>query len=71
MTDDQISELLFVREEPVRGDLAMVFGAANELDMIRRTRRGVQLYQQGYVSRLLVTGGGTLAMVRPEAPPDG
>ncbi len=55
------SELLFVREEPVRGDLAMVFGAANEMDLIRRTRQGVRLYQQGYVSRLLVTGGGTLA----------
>ncbi len=67
MTDDQISELLFVREEPARGDLAMVFGAANELDLFRRTRQGVRLYQQGYVPRLLVTGGGTLAMVRPDA----
>jgi len=67
MTDDQISELLFVREEPVWGDLAMVFGAANELDLIRRTRQGVRLYQQGYVPRLLVTGGGTLALVRPDA----
>ena len=67
MTDDQISELLFVREEPVSGDLAMVFGAANEMDLIRRTRQGVRLYQQGYVPKLLVTGGGTLALVRPEA----
>jgi hypothetical protein len=32
MTDDQITELLFVREEPVRADLAMVFGAANQAD---------------------------------------
>jgi hypothetical protein len=66
MTDDQVSELLFVREDPVRGDLAMVFGAANELDLFRRTRQGVRLYQHGYVPRLLVTGGGTLAMVRPD-----
>jgi vancomycin permeability regulator SanA len=67
MTDDQISELLFVCEEPVRGNLAMVFGAANELDLFRRMRQGVQLYQQGYVPRLLVTGGGTLALVKPAA----
>jgi uncharacterized SAM-binding protein YcdF (DUF218 family) len=67
MTDDQVSELLFVREDPVRGDIAIVFGAANELDLFRRTRQGVRLYQHGYVPRLLVTGGGTLAMVRPDA----
>jgi len=67
MIDDQVSELLFVREEPVCGDLAMVFGAANELDLVRRTRQGVRLYQQGYVPKLLVTGGGTLALARPEA----
>jgi uncharacterized SAM-binding protein YcdF (DUF218 family) len=67
MTEDEITELLFVREEPVRADLAMVFGAANEQDLRRRTRHGVRLYQQGYVPRLLVTGGGTLALVQPEA----
>ena len=67
MTDDQITELLFVREEPVRADLAMVFGAANEEDLARRTRQGVRLYREGYVPRLLVTGGGILALARPEA----
>lgn len=67
MTDDQITELLFVREEPVRADLAMVFGAANEADLARRTRQGVRLYREGYVPRLLVTGGGVLALTRPEA----
>ena len=36
MTDDQITELLFVREEPVRADLAMVFGAASEADLARQ-----------------------------------
>jgi uncharacterized SAM-binding protein YcdF (DUF218 family) len=67
MTDDEITERLFVREEPVRADLAMVFGAANEEDLARRTLQGVRLYREGYVPRLLVTGGGALALARPEA----
>jgi hypothetical protein len=67
MTDDQITGLLFVREEPVRADLAMVFDAANEEDLARRSRRGVELYRRGYAPRLLVTGGGVLALTRPEA----
>jgi uncharacterized SAM-binding protein YcdF (DUF218 family) len=67
MTDDQITELLFVREEPVRADLVMVFGAASEADLARRTRQGARLYREGYVPRLLVTGGGVLALTRPEA----
>jgi hypothetical protein len=69
MTDDEITRLLFVREDPVPADLAMVFAAANERDLQRRTRRGVELYQEGYVPRLLVTGGGVLARRRPEARP--
>src|SRR4051812_42181998 len=67
MTDDEITGLLFVREEPVRADLALVFGAADEEDLARRTRQGVRLYREGYVPRLLVTGGGVLALARPEA----
>jgi hypothetical protein len=67
MTDDEITELLFVREDPVPADLAMVFGAANEEDLARRTRHGVRLYREGSVPRLLVAGGGVLAALRPEA----
>ena len=67
MTDDEITQLLFVRQEPVAADLAMVFAAAREDDLIRRTRRGVQLFRDGYVPRLLVTGGGVLARIDPEA----
>src|SRR4051794_4861498 len=67
MTDDEVTDLLFLREEPARADLAMVFGAANEADLARRTREGVRLYREGYVPRLLVTGGGVLAVARPEA----
>jgi len=67
VTDDEITDLLFIREEPARADLAMVFGAAREDESARRTRRGVQLYQEGLVPKLLVTGGGMLAMTNPEA----
>jgi len=67
MTDEDIAELVFVREDPVAADLAMVFAAANEVDLARRTRRGVSLYHDGYVPRLLLTGGGVLACACPEA----
>jgi uncharacterized Zn finger protein len=45
----------------------MLFAAANEVDMERRTRRGVELYKAGCVTKLLVTGGGVLARTHPEA----
>jgi uncharacterized SAM-binding protein YcdF (DUF218 family) len=67
MTDDEIAELVFVREDPVAADLAMVFAAANEKDLARRTRRGVSLYRDGFVPRLLLAGGGVLARACPEA----
>jgi uncharacterized SAM-binding protein YcdF (DUF218 family) len=66
MTDDEITELLFVREAPAKADLAMVFAAANELDLAHRTRRGAALYHEGFAAKLLVTGGGVLAGIRPE-----
>lgn len=67
MTDDEISQLVFLRENPVPADLAMIFAASNELDMERRTRRGVSLYLAGYIPKILVTGGGVLARLHPEA----
>ena len=65
--DHEITRTLFVRESPVPADLAMVFAAADEEGMTRRTKRGVDLYQQGHVPRLLVTGGGVLAHKDPKA----
>jgi hypothetical protein len=67
MTEREIEQLVFVREEPVAADLAIVFGAACEQEMRCRTLRGVALRQQGHTTRLLVTGGGVLAQMRPEA----
>ena len=60
MTDDEITQLLFVSADPVPADLAMVFVAANQVDLARRTARGVELYRTGHVPRLLVTGGGEI-----------
>ena len=67
MTDAEIRELLFLRDQPVPAELAIVFGAANELDLARRTGRGVELYRNGFVPRLLLSGGGVLAAKSPEA----
>ena len=67
MTDEEITNLLFCCDEPCPADVAVVFGAANELDLGRRTIRGVELYRSGFVPKLLVTGGGILARTRPEA----
>jgi uncharacterized SAM-binding protein YcdF (DUF218 family) len=67
MTDEEITQLLFVSADPVPADLAMVFGAANQVDLARRTARGVELYRTGHVPRLLVTGGGVLAHREPGA----
>ena len=67
LSDEEITKLLFCCDEPCPADVAMVFGAANELDLGRRTIRGVELYRSGLVPKLLVTGGGVLARTRPEA----
>jgi hypothetical protein len=67
MNDDDVARTVFVREEPIPADLAMVFADADEVGMVRRTTRGVELYRQGQVPRLLVTGGGVLARKDPEA----
>jgi hypothetical protein len=67
LTDEEITSLLFLREDPTAADLAMVFAAACEEQMRQRTLRGVELWQQGYVPRVLVTGGGVLARKNPEA----
>lgn len=67
MTDAEITALVFLRHNPVPAELAIVFGAANEADLVRRTSRGVELYRAGLVPKLLLTGGGVLARESPEA----
>lgn len=67
MTDAEITELLFVREEPISANLAIVFAASSEIDLERRVRRGVELWRAGFVPKLLMTGGGVLATTKPES----
>ena len=55
---------LFVCDDPVRADLALVFGHSDPAVAARRARRAVSLYHQGFVARLLFSGGG-------HATPDG
>jgi hypothetical protein len=51
MTDEEITKLLFCCDEPYPADVAMVFGAAKELDLGRRTIRGVELYRMAALCR--------------------
>ncbi|NIO00711.1 MAG: hypothetical protein GTO42_01010 [Candidatus Latescibacteria bacterium] len=67
MTDEEITRLLFLREEPTFADLAIVFGSTLEDELVRRTRRGIQLYHDKLVPKLLVTGGDINARGLPEA----
>ena len=67
MTDEEITALVFAREEPICADLAIVFGAANEDELVERVQHAVGLYRDGYAPKLLLTGGGVLAQSRPEA----
>lgn len=67
MMDEEISQFVFLSEPPVIADLGMVFGAANETDLLRRARHGAELYRSGYIAKLMVTGGGVLAEHDPES----
>jgi uncharacterized SAM-binding protein YcdF (DUF218 family) len=67
MTDEEVSKLVFLREQPVAADLAIIFADATEAGMLQRVRRGVEVYQSGLVPKLMVTGGRVLARNLPEA----
>jgi len=64
---DPFLDSLFVREEPVAAPLALVFGAADSLELRRRVVRGVELHRAGFVPRLLLTGSGVPGQVPTEA----
>lgn len=57
MTDAVIRELLFVRDPPERAGLALVFGHADPARAARRARHAARLYADGFVPRLLLSGG--------------
>ena len=55
---DHVSDLLFIREEPVVADIAIVFGAADKKTMLQRVRRACELYNSNFISMMLLSGGG-------------
>jgi uncharacterized SAM-binding protein YcdF (DUF218 family) len=50
---------LFVRDEPQAADLCIVLGHHDPETSTRRVRHAARLYTEGFVPRLLVTGGVT------------
>ena len=58
MTDQDITDLLFVDDGPERADLALVFGYSEPAGSLQRARHAASLYREGYVPKILVSGGG-------------
>ena len=56
---EELARLLFVRDEPERADLALVFGHHDPDTSARRVRHAARLYTERFVPRPLVTGGVT------------
>jgi uncharacterized SAM-binding protein YcdF (DUF218 family) len=59
MTDDEITRLLFLRDEPGHTDLAIVFGHHDPTLSTHRARHAASLFLDGLTPRLLLTGGPT------------
>jgi uncharacterized SAM-binding protein YcdF (DUF218 family) len=59
MTDDQITDLLFVDDGPAPADLALVFGYVDPGGARQRARHAAALFHAGLVPRLLLSGGGS------------
>lgn len=57
MTETGIRDLLFVRDAPERADLALVFGHSDPARAARRARHAARLYRDGFVPRLILSGG--------------
>jgi uncharacterized SAM-binding protein YcdF (DUF218 family) len=56
-SDDDLTRLLFLEDEPAAADLAIVFGSADEDELTWRATRGAELFLAGFVPRLLLSGG--------------
>lgn len=63
MSLHEVTEHLFLRDDPARSDLIFVFGGRK----LERAERAAELYQQGFAPRVLVTGGDKRGTGRPEA----
>jgi uncharacterized SAM-binding protein YcdF (DUF218 family) len=68
MTPEIDASALFVRDESVSTDIALVFGHCDAEVSARRARHAASLYRQGVARRLLLSGGGhVVADGTPEA----
>ena len=59
MLSEEAVRALFVRNEPQAADLCIVLGHHYPETSARRVRHAARLYTEGFVPRLLVTGGVT------------
>jgi uncharacterized SAM-binding protein YcdF (DUF218 family) len=65
--DNDLARFLFLSEDPIRADLAFVFGSSDPAEAARRAGRAAELYAAGYVPRLLLSGGDPAQRGRSEA----
>jgi uncharacterized SAM-binding protein YcdF (DUF218 family) len=56
-SDMEIGRRLFLAEEPIRAEVALVFGSCQDDELRRRALHGAVLYAAGLVPRLLLSGG--------------
>jgi len=57
MKDDELTQLLFVNDEPRPGDFALVFGHHDQAVSAKRARHAARLYLTGFVPTVLLSGG--------------
>ena len=65
-SDEEISNKLFVEDEPTKADLIIVFGNREQPISRKRARRAVQLYRDGYAPKIVVSGGHNDSFVEAE-----
>jgi vancomycin permeability regulator SanA len=51
------ARILFLKDSPERADLALVFGHCDPRVSASRTRHAAKLFLEGFVPRLLLSGG--------------
>jgi uncharacterized SAM-binding protein YcdF (DUF218 family) len=59
------AKLLFLEDPPEKADLAIVFGHSDPQVRASRARHAARLFKDGFVPRLLLTGGGQRAPGEP------
>ena len=57
MSPDETASALFVRDDPQQADIGLVFGNCDPELSLQRARQAAALYHQGFVPRLVLSGG--------------